>query len=107
MLSLGREPQDGVQKKDEPRSGDRIIAPTSAAHAADMDLPPLRGCFFLVSRILGLTPQAMNMSLLRSFFLSHLTAGTATSIKTHHLDQKTVRSDWCGSPRVLVVGTDH
>jgi hypothetical protein len=57
--------------KRKPRSGDRHIAPTPAAHAAGMFCRPSGAGILLLFHFLGLTPQAMNMSLLRSFSSLH------------------------------------
>ena len=68
MVSLGREPRKGEIKKTQPRRGGRFF---SAARAADvlrnMSVAAPRLDSIYSTSTLGLTPQAMNMSLLRSF----------------------------------------
>ena len=73
IFSLGREPQEESRKKIKSRGAATDLSRgISAAHAAEQICRPLRGLnHLLVSRFLGLTPQAKQMSPLRG---SHLTA---------------------------------
>jgi hypothetical protein len=79
MNSLGREPQEPRDRKFKPRSGDRYMATTAAAHAAAPVCRPSGAMFVFRHRYPGLTPRAKYLSPLRGSHLARFHRPTSSN----------------------------